>query len=97
MGKKDREERAPRAEGGRFGRCFAADRGGIGYHSLTPNTFTADTMINEPGAALQAMFLDPLDPLPTALLPQPPSLPLMLNPFHLDRVHLGGTPDGVSR
>lgn len=29
-----------------------ADRGGIGYHSLTPNTFTADTMINERGAVL---------------------------------------------
>lgn len=54
----------------------AADRGGIGYQSLTPNTFTADNMINEPGAALQGLFLDPLDPLPTAQLPlalPPPS------------------------
>lgn len=56
----------------------AADRGGIGYHSLTPNTFTADTMINEPGAALQGLFLDPLDPLPTGqllLTPPPPPPP----------------------
>lgn len=73
----------PRAEEG-GGCCFAADRGGIGYHSLTPNTFMADTMINEPGVALQAMFLDPLD-----TPPPPPPPPLMLKPLHLDRVHLG--------
>ncbi len=53
----------------------AADRGGIGYHSLTPNTFTADTMINEPGAMLQGLFLDPLDPLLTTQLPLTPPPP----------------------
>lgn len=54
----------------------AADRGGIGYHSLTPNTFTADIMINEPGAVLQGLFLDPLDPLsPSAQLPLTPHPP----------------------
>lgn len=71
----------------------AADRGGIGYHSLTPNTFTADTMINEPGAALQGLFLDPLDPLPTGQLlltpPPPPPSPPTLDLVHLDKAHLG--------
>lgn len=52
----------------------AADRGGIGYHSVTPNTFTADTMINEPGAGLQGLFLDPLDP-------PPPTVQLLLTPL----------------
>ena len=67
----------------------AADRGGIGYHSLTPNTFTADTMINEPGAALQGLVLDPLNPLPTAQLPLNSTSQPMLDPFHLDKAHLG--------
>lgn len=66
-GEKERESAKGR------GRRGGADRGGIGYHSLTPNTFTADTMMNEPGTALQAMFLDPLDTPPQLMLRPRPS------------------------
>lgn len=85
---RDREVRVPWAEGGRFC-CFVAMQRQIeeiGYHSLTPNTFAADTMINEPGAVLQGLLLDPLGPPPpTTTSP----FPLMLDPFHLDKAHLG--------
>lgn len=69
-------ERARESAKGRRGELWPvfcdhveADRERIGYHSLTPNTFTADTMINESGVALQGLFLDPLEPphLPTPL------------------------------
>lgn len=76
----------------------AADREGIGYHSLTPNTFTADTMINESGAVLQGLFLGPLDshthPSPNCPATSTTTSPstAMLDPFHLDRNPPGDKP-----
>lgn len=69
-----------------------ADREWIGYHSLTPNTFTADTMINESRATLKGLFLDPLAPPPkcpatsntTSPNPEP-------DPIHLDKTSVKHT------
>lgn len=58
-------------------------------------------MINEPGAALQGLFLDPLDPLPTGQLlltpPPPPPLPTNTRPRPSGQSPPGDTPDGMSK
>lgn len=49
-------------------------------------------MINEPGAALQGLFLDPENPLLTAQLPQTPPSPSKCWVFSIWTEHSWGQP-----